>query len=170
MESIPEMAGMKSYLRKMLLGISTPIYRRLFQAHVEKQIVEHFLVRNHIFGGPYERVQIHPSAGVMGAFFNVSSGTVTVAEHASISNGAMLITGSHDISQKDRDRQEAYPRQGRDIHVGRGAWICSGAIVLGPCRIGEQAVVGAGAVVREDVPAHSVVAGVPAKTVKKIAT
>jgi acetyltransferase-like isoleucine patch superfamily enzyme len=157
---------MKSQLRQIFAGINAFIYRRLLHSHVEKQILEHFLARNHIFGGPYERVRIHPSAGVIGVFFNVSSGTITVEEYASISNGAMLITGSHDISQQDLARQEAYPRQGRDIHVGRGAWICSGAIVLGPCRIGEQAVVGAGAVVRADVPSHSVVAGVPAKVVK----
>ena len=157
---------MKSILRKLAHKITGNLYQRLFQPHVDKQILEHFLVHNHIFGGPYERVKIHPTAGVMGAFFNVSSGDITVRENASISNGAMLITGSHDISQKDQARQEAYPKSGRDIVVERGAWICSGAIVLGPCRIGEQAVVGAGSVVREDVPAHTVVAGVPAKVVK----
>lgn len=157
---------MKSIFRKLAYNLIEKLYKKIIRTRVEKQILEHFLAYNHIFGGSYERVKIHPTAGVLGAFFNVSSGDIYVGENSSISHGAMLITGSHDISQKNQARQEAYPKSGRDIVVERGAWICSGAIVLGPCRIGEQAVVGAGAVVREDVPAHTVVAGVPAKVVK----
>jgi len=159
---------MKTNLKKLIKRLTESLYDKILRHYVETQIVEHFLVRNHIFGGPYERVKIHPTAAVTGVFFNVSSGEITVGANASISNGTMLITGSHDISQKDQARQEAYPKSGRDIVVERGAWICSGAIVLGPCRIGEQAVVGAGAVVREDVPARTVVAGVPAKNIKQI--
>src|SRR5688500_9067177 len=44
-------------------------------------------------------------------------------------------------------------------HVGRGASIGTGAIVLGGVTIGEGALVGAGAIVTRDVPPHSVVAG-----------
>ena len=47
--------------------------------------------------------------------------------------------------------------------VERGASIGSGAVVLGGIRIGAGALVGAGAVVTRDVPAGSVVAGVPAR-------
>jgi len=47
--------------------------------------------------------------------------------------------------------------------VERGASIGSGAVVLGGIRIGERALVGAGAVVTHDVTAGSVVAGVPAR-------
>jgi acetyltransferase-like isoleucine patch superfamily enzyme len=47
--------------------------------------------------------------------------------------------------------------------VERGASIGSGAVVLGGVRIGAGALVGAGAVVTRDVPAGSVVAGVPAR-------
>ena len=44
----------------------------------------------------------------------------------------------------------------------------SGAIVLGPCTIGESAVVAAGAVVTGDVPARVVVGGVPARVIREI--
>lgn len=46
-------------------------------------------------------------------------------------------------------------------------FIGTGARVLGPVRIGAGSVVGANAVVIEDVPAHSVVVGVPARIVKR---
>ena len=47
--------------------------------------------------------------------------------------------------------------------VERGAALGSGAVILGGVRIGERALVGAGAVVTRDVPAHAVVAGNPAR-------
>ncbi|MFT4034161.1 MAG: hypothetical protein QM679_01140 [Patulibacter sp.] len=49
-----------------------------------------------------------------------------------------------------------------------GAWVAAGAIVLGPCVIGENAVVAAGAVVTGDVAPYTVVAGVPAKPVRRL--
>jgi UDP-2-acetamido-3-amino-2,3-dideoxy-glucuronate N-acetyltransferase len=47
--------------------------------------------------------------------------------------------------------------------VERGASLGSGAVVLGGVRIGARALIGAGAVVTRDVPANTVVAGVPAR-------
>ena len=51
--------------------------------------------------------------------------------------------------------------------VHAGASIGSGAVILGGVTIGEQAIVGAGAVVTAEVPAGAVVAGVPARALKK---
>jgi acetyltransferase-like isoleucine patch superfamily enzyme len=51
--------------------------------------------------------------------------------------------------------------------VLRGASIGSGAVILCGVTIGEYALVGAGAVVTHDVPAHAVVAGVPARLAAK---
>jgi acetyltransferase-like isoleucine patch superfamily enzyme len=40
--------------------------------------------------------------------------------------------------------------------------------VLGPCRIGDHAVVAAGALVKDDVPPYAIVAGVPARVVGSV--
>ncbi len=51
--------------------------------------------------------------------------------------------------------------------VGRGASIGTGATILGGLEIGERAIVGAGAVVTKSVPPHSIVAGNPARIIKR---
>ena len=53
------------------------------------------------------------------------------------------------------------------ILVRRGASIGSSATVLCGIEIGERAVVGAGSVVTKDVPAHTIVAGNPARPIRK---
>jgi len=52
------------------------------------------------------------------------------------------------------------------VSIGSGTWLGAGAIVLPGARIGRNVVVAAGAVVRGEVPDHSVVAGVPARVVR----
>ena len=54
--------------------------------------------------------------------------------------------------------------------IENGASIGSSSTIMCGVRIGENAIVGAGAVVTKDVPPNSVVAGVPAKIIKKIDT
>ncbi|WP_165251625.1 DapH/DapD/GlmU-related protein [Adlercreutzia sp. ZJ304] len=56
------------------------------------------------------------------------------------------------------------------IHIEDDVWIGSGAIVLPGVRIGRGSVVAAGAVVTKDVPSMTVVGGIPAKPIKRIAT
>ena len=58
----------------------------------------------------------------------------------------------------------------RHPKIGDGVLISAGAKILGNIRVGEGAKVGAGSVVLQDVPAHTTVAGVPAKVVGKPTT
>ena len=54
----------------------------------------------------------------------------------------------------------------KKVIIGNDVWIGSHAIVLGGVKIGDGAVIGAGAVVTKDVPPYAVVGGVPAKVLK----
>ena len=52
------------------------------------------------------------------------------------------------------------------VEIGNDVWIGSSAIILGGVKIGDGAIIAAGALVNRDVPAYSIVAGVPAKVIK----
>lgn len=54
------------------------------------------------------------------------------------------------------------------VRIKKGAWIGAGAKVLPGITVGENAIVGAGAVVTKNVPANTIVAGVPAHFVRKV--
>lgn len=67
-------------------------------------------------------------------------------------------------------REEAASAQLAPIIVESNAWIATRATILPGVRIGEGAVVGVGAMVTEDVPPYTVVAGVPARVIRHLAT
>lgn len=86
-------------------------------------------------------------------------GGIRVGHDTNISSHVKLITGSHDINNPD------YTADFLPIHIGHHCWIGTGAIVLQGVKIGDGAVIAAGAVVTKDVKPWTVVGGVPAKEI-----
>lgn len=56
----------------------------------------------------------------------------------------------------------------KPVHICRRAWIGAGATILPGITIGENSVVGAGSVVTKDVEPNTIVAGNPARVIRKI--
>ncbi|MFX0141335.1 MAG: acyltransferase [Candidatus Hodarchaeota archaeon] len=61
-----------------------------------------------------------------------------------------------------------YPKTTLPVKIKKGVWIGSRATIFGGVTIGEYSVIAAGTVITKDVPPYSVVAGVPAKVIKRI--
>jgi acetyltransferase-like isoleucine patch superfamily enzyme len=57
------------------------------------------------------------------------------------------------------------PARRAPVRIGNNVWIAANAMILAGVTIGDHAVVGAGAIVTQDVPTRAVVAGVPARVV-----
>jgi maltose O-acetyltransferase len=67
---------------------------------------------------------------------------------------------------RDPEPRRAGLENGKPVRIGRNVWIGGGAILLPGVTVGDDAIVGAGAVVSRDVPAGATVAGNPARPVR----
>lgn len=94
-------------------------------------------------------------------------GGVTIGDRVYTSPLVQIVAVNHVFDDPSR----SFTRQGitaQGIRIEDDVWVGSGAVVCDGVRVGRGAVVAAGAVVTEDVPAHTVVAGVPARVVREI--
>lgn len=91
---------------------------------------------------------------------------IVLEDRCTVSANAQIFT-HQDVGYSPLNRQ-AYPTVWGGVVVESGAYIGAGAIILQGVRIGRCSVVAAGAVVHEDVPPYTVVAGVPARPVKQL--
>lgn len=106
------------------------------------------------------RLHLHESVQPYDTLFNVSSGHIYVDEGTIFAHNVMVITGKHERSWNDGKWVDCVPKEGRDIHIGKRCWICSGAIILGGVTIGDESIIAAGAIVTKDVLPKSMIKGV----------
>ncbi|MEG3754233.1 serine O-acetyltransferase [Psychromonas arctica] len=124
----------------------------------QKRIALAFYLQNRssvIFG-----VDVHPAATIgKGIMFDHATGVV-VGETAVIEDNVSILQGVT-LGGTGKESGDRHPK------IRQGVMIGAGAKVLGNIEIGMGAKIGAGSVVLEAVPAHTTVAGVPAKVVGK---
>jgi acetyltransferase-like isoleucine patch superfamily enzyme len=118
------------------------------------------------------KIRVHEGEASIGAKTVMGQEcTVSAYQHVSIgreciiADRVMLIDFDHGVVEVDRPIRE----QGiykRDVRVGHNVWIGYGACVLRGVSIGDNSVVGTSSVVTKDVPQNTIVAGVPARTIR----
>lgn len=90
-------------------------------------------------------------------------GGITIGDDTLIGHNVVIATLNHDLDPSQRATTVPRP-----VVIGDRVWVGSNATILPGVAIGEGAVVAAGAVVTKDVPARTVVGGVPARTIREI--
>ena len=90
-------------------------------------------------------------------------GGIWIGDGCLIGHNVVFATLNHDLAPERR--QICIPKR---IELGKNVWIGSNSTILSGVKIGDNAVVAAGAVVHKDVEANSIVGGVPAKFIKWI--
>ena len=102
----------------------------------------------------------------MNVFINLGcrfqdTGGITIGDGTLIGHGSTLTTLNHAVDPARRADMSPSP-----ILIGRNVWLGAGVTVVPGVSIGDGAIVGAGSVVTKDVPADTIVAGVPARTIR----
>lgn len=94
-------------------------------------------------------------------------GGVTLGNRVYTSPFSQIIAVNHVIADPDAPIiDQGITADG--IHIEDDVWVGSGAIITDGVHVGKGAVIAAGAVVTKDVPKHTIVAGVPAKVIRRI--
>ncbi len=104
----------------------------------------------------------------IGRFCHITAANrVVLEDHVLMGEGVFIADGNHGYEDIRKPIvQQAYVPLG-PIVIGAGTWIGNGATILGKVRIGRNCVVSAHAFVNKDVPDFCVVAGAPARIVKR---
>ena len=90
-------------------------------------------------------------------------GGKTIEDNVMLAPKVSLLSEGHPVTVNERQTLTT-----GIIHIKQNAWIGANATILQGVTIGENAVVAAGAVVSKDVPANTIVGGIPAKHIKNI--
>ena len=131
--------------------------------------VAHFLNTIHLyflarlvsqFGRFITQIEIHPAAKI-GRRFVIDHGNGVVIGETAIVGDDCLVHHGVTLGSKVREPIKRHPTLQNGVRIG------ALAVLLGDITIGEGAIIGAGSVVTKDVEAHDIVAGVPAKSVKR---
>jgi sugar O-acyltransferase (sialic acid O-acetyltransferase NeuD family) len=120
-------------------------------------------------------IAVHPAA-IVAQDVLIGEGTVivagvvinpgcTVGENVIVNTSASV---DHECVIEDGAHVGPGAHLGGKVRVGRAAWVGIGATVRDRVRIGANSIVGAGSVVLRDVPADTVVVGVPAKAIRNV--
>jgi acetyltransferase-like isoleucine patch superfamily enzyme len=96
----------------------------------------------------------------------VAHRSIVIEDDVITGPGCYVTDQNHVYADPDTPIGQQWPTDD-PVVIGAGSWLGAGAVILPGTRLGRNTVVGAGAVVRGEFPDHAVVAGVPAKLVRR---
>lgn len=116
---------------------------------------------------PDRKTSIGPSLHVGEGCIIDLSGELEIGARVTVSDGAKIYTHTHPVDGGEQNWRKNKVQFSR-LSIGDDVWIGANAVILASAgKIGDGAVIAAGSVVRSDVPAMALVAGVPAKVIRQ---
>ena len=138
--------------------------RELFSKLIGKKVPDSFALFPPFYTDCGKNIHIGENVFINASCHFQDQGGITIDDGALIGHCVTLATLNH--CEDFENRASMIPKP---IHIGKRAWIGSNSTILQGVTIGDGAIVAAGAVVTKDVEPFTVVGGVPAKFIKKIA-
>lgn len=116
-------------------------------------------------GHMYDRLVIGTQCWInIGCILDLGA-AIRIGNNVSIGHGVLVLTGSHDFGAS---WHRAAAQHARPVDIGNGVWLGARSTILPGVTIGAGAIVAAGSVVNHDVPPNTLVAGAPARVIRKL--
>jgi acetyltransferase-like isoleucine patch superfamily enzyme len=138
---------------------TTPKCRELIEELFENRLDKSTIINPPIFLLQANKVNLGKNIVLMNGFQCMSSGGLTIEDGTLISLNCTIATNNHDFY--DRAVITCKP-----VHIKKNVWMGVNVTILAGVTVGENAIIGAGAVVTKDVPDNAVVVGNPARVIK----
>lgn len=139
--------------------------RKLFSELINQELDEGFRVFTPFYTDFGKNIHLGKNVFINSDCKFQDQGGITIGDDTLIGHNVVMATLNHEEDPERRANLIAAP-----INIGKKVWIGSNATILPGVTIGDGAIIAAGAVVTKDVEAMTIVAGVPAKFVRKIKT
>lgn len=133
--------------------------KKLIDELFNNTLGENTVIHPPVFTILADKVKIGKNVVILNGFQCMSAGGLTIEDDTMISLNCTIATNNHDFYERNIITC-------KPVHIKRNVWIGVNVTILPGVTIGENAVVGAGAVVTKDVPDNAVVVGSPAKVIK----
>jgi acetyltransferase-like isoleucine patch superfamily enzyme len=91
---------------------------------------------------------------------------IKIGDEASIGPGVTIM--AHSSASPFHQKFKIFYEGPKKVTIERGVWLAAGSIILPGVTVGEGAIVASGSVVSRDVPSYTMVAGNPARAIKKL--
>ena len=90
---------------------------------------------------------------------------IRIGDRTMIAPGCVITSAGHPVSSRDRRN---FTTTAAPITIGHDVWIGANSTILPGVKIGDNVVIGANSVVNKDVPSNCIVAGAPARFIRKL--
>jgi acetyltransferase-like isoleucine patch superfamily enzyme len=121
---------------------------------------------SNIYGGPIGEGLVMGNNSNIGPYNYIGcSGKITIGDNVMLAPRVSIYAENH-VFDNPNITIKAQGVSKMEVVIEDDCWIAANAVILAGVTIGKGSVVAAGSVVNEDVPAFSVVAGVPARVIK----
>lgn len=85
---------------------------------------------------------------------------IEIGDDTMIAPGVKIISANHSLDGHTHEKADP-------IRIGKNCWLAANCVILPGVQLGDNVVVGAGAVVTKSFPDHSIIGGVPAKLIRE---
>lgn len=151
---------------ELLLSPFRVMVLRLFGMKAGKENVIHACTFFNMYRGGLQQMRTGDHCFIGNECLLDLADHITLGNYVTIAERVSILTHTS-VGFHDHPLQKTFPPTKAGVTIGDGAFIGLGATIMPGVTIGERAIIGACSLVRNDVPADTTVAGVPARVLTK---